>query len=185
MKEISDTHILSLLETEAQYEKGFRMLMEKYQERLYWHVRRMVITHEDADDVIQNVFIKVYKNIHRFEAKSKLYTWLYRIATNETLTFLKKRSKTVTDSIDNEELNMENRLTADAYFDGDDIQKRLQYALNTLPEKQRLVFNLRYYDEMPYNQISEVLETSVGALKASYHHAVKKVESYFKTQGIS
>jgi len=185
VKEISDSQILSLLETEAQYEKGFRLLMEKYQERLYWHVRRMVTTHEDADDVIQNVFIKVYKNIHRFEAKSKLYTWLYRIATNETLTFLKKRNKTQTDSIDNEDLNIENRLTADTYFDGDEVQKRLKYALSTLPEKQRLVFNLRYYDEMPYKQISEVLETSVGALKASYHHAVKKVESYFKTQGIN
>ena len=161
-------------------EQGFKLLMQKYQERLYWHVRRMVYEHDDANDVIQNTFIKVYRSIHKFEGKSKLYTWLYRIATNESITFLNKKNRKSTASLDNEDYNLENQLKADDYFDGDEIQQKLNAALSTLPEKQRAVFNLRYYDEMTYAEMSEVLGTSVGALKASYHHAVKKIESYLK-----
>jgi len=179
VKEITDEYILDLLKEGTQYELGFRLLVEKYQEQLYHHVRRMVINHEDTDDVLQNIFIKVYKSIARFEGKSKLYTWLYRIATNETITFLNKRKNRLTASIDDEDIYV-NQLRADTYFDGNEAQRRLQYALSTLPQKQKLVFNMRYYEEMPYAEISEILETSVGALKASYHHAVKKIELFFK-----
>lgn len=175
-----DEDILNLLKERSTFDKGFRQMVEKYQERLYWHIRRMVGTHEDADDVIQNTFIKVYRSIDRFKGDSKLYTWLYRIATNETITFINKRKKVMSTSIDNEDLNISNSLVADSYFDGDEAQIRLQKALETLPEKQRLVFNMRYYDEMPYKEISKILETSVGGLKASYHHAVKKIEAFFK-----
>lgn len=177
---ISDDHILGLLNQSNTFEKGFRMLMQKYQEKLYWHIRRMVMDHDDANDVIQNCFIKVYKSIHRFERKSKLYTWLYRIATNEAITHLNKQKKKATASIDDEESGISHRLEADAYFDGDEAQRQLQKALNTLPDKQRLVFNLRYFDEMSYKEMAEVLDTSVGALKASYHHAVKKIEQYLR-----
>jgi len=177
---ISDDEILALLRNEHSYESGFRKLMQKYQERLYWHIRRMVFEHDDANDVIQNTFVKVFRSIDRFEGKSQLYTWLYRIATNEAITFLNKKKKKSTSSIDNEELNLSNQLKADEYFDGDEAQRRLQQALTILPEKQRLVFNMRYFDEMSYQEISEVLDTSVGALKASYHHAVKKIEGYFR-----
>ena len=177
---ISDDHILSLLQNETNYEQGFRLLVQKYQERLYWHIRRLVTEHDDANDVIQNSFIKVYKSIDRFEGKSKLYTWLYRIATNESITYLNKKKRKATSSIDDESLGHAKPLTADAYFDGDEIQQKLQNAINTLPEKQRIVFNMRYYDEMKYQDISEVLNTSVGSLKASYHHAAKKIEQYLK-----
>lgn len=154
--------------------------MHKYQEKLYWHIRRIVQEHDDANDVIQNCFIKVYRNIDRFEKKSKLYTWLYRIATNEAITFVNRKKKKATTSIDDEESTVALKLEADPYFDGDAAQIQLQKALNTLPEKQRLVFNLRYFDEMSYKEMSDVLDTSVGALKASYHHAVKKIEQYLK-----
>ena len=176
----TDDQILSLCHKEANIEQGFKLLMLKYQERLYWHVRRMVLEHDDANDVIQNTFIKVYKSIHKFEGKSKLYTWLYRIATNESITFLNKKKKKSTTSLDNEEYNMSNQLKADEYFDGDEIQRKLCDALNQLPEKQKAVFNLRYFEEMKYDEMSEVLGTSVGSLKASYHHAVKKIETYLK-----
>ena len=176
----TDDQILSFCHKEANIEQGFKLLMLKYQERLYWHVRRMVLDHDDANDVIQNTFIKVYKSIHKFEGKSKLYTWLYRIATNESITFLNKKKKKSTASLDNEEYNMSNQLKADEYFDGDEIQRKLYDALNQLPEKQKAVFNLRYFEEMKYDEMSEVLGTSVGSLKASYHHAVKKIETYLK-----
>ncbi len=156
--------------------------MEKYQERLYWHIRRLVHEHEDANDVIQDCFIKVYRNIDKFERKSKLYTWLYRIATNEAITFLKKKQRRSADSIDEDEGGLANRLRADTYFDGEETQVRLLRALDELPEKQRLVFNMRYFEEMSYKDIAEVLNTSVGALKASYHHAVKKIEAFFKAE---
>jgi len=180
VNDISDDQILSLCNEEAKIEQGFKLLMQKYQERLYWHVRRMVFEHDDANDVIQNTFIKVFRSINKFEGKSKLYTWLYRIATNESITFLNKKNRKSTASLDNEDYNLENQLKADDYFDGDEIQRKLQDALNKLPEKQRVVFNLRYFDELGYKEMSEVLGTSVGALKASYHHAVKKIESYLK-----
>ncbi|MCB0549383.1 MAG: sigma-70 family RNA polymerase sigma factor [Phaeodactylibacter sp.] len=176
----TDEQILALLEKPQTSERGFRLLMEKYQERLYWHIRRLVCEHEDANDVIQDCFVKVYRNIHNFERKSKLYTWLYRIATNEAITFLKKKQRRSTASIDEEEGGLANQLQADVYFDGDEMQSRLLQALDELPEKQRLVFNMRYFEELSYKDISEVLDTSVGALKASYHHAVKKIEVFLK-----
>ena len=180
VNDTTDDQILSLCHEETKIEQGFKLLMQKYQERLYWHVRRMVFEHDDANDVIQNTFIKVYRSIQKFEGKSQLYTWLYRIATNEAITFLNKKKKKSTASLDNEDYNLENQLKADDYFDGDEIQRKLQDALNKLPEKQRAVFNLRYFEEMSYAEMSEVLGTSVGGLKASYHHAVKKIEIYLK-----
>lgn len=181
-QEITDEQILRFCHQSTQIERGFRLLMSKYQERLYWHVRRLVSEHEDANDVIQNVFVKVYRSIGNFEGKSKLYTWLYRIATNEAITFLNKKKRRQTSSIDEEETDLANRLEADHYFDGNAAQLRLQQALVTLPTKQRLVFNMRYFDEMSYKDISASLNTSVGALKASYHHAVKKVEAFLKEE---
>ena len=180
LKETSDEQIIRLLNNADSYEQGFRYLMSKYQERLYWHIRRLVIEHEDANDVIQNTFIKVYKGFKNFKGDSKLYTWLYRIATNESITFINKRKRHSTDSLDHEDNNLENQLEADAYFDGDAVQLHLQKALASLPEKQKIVFNLRYFEEMPYKKMAAILETSEGALKASYHHAVKKIEQYFK-----
>jgi RNA polymerase sigma factor (sigma-70 family) len=172
---------LDLLGSDTTHERGFRLLMVRYQEPLYRHVRRMVYDHDDANDVIQNTFIKVFRNVERFEGKSKLYTWLYRIATNEALTFMNTRNRKETDTIDDpENVHLANQLRADTFFDGSEIQIKLQQAIAILPDKQRTVFNLRYFEEMPYEQMSEVLGTSVGALKASYHHAVKKVEDFFK-----
>ncbi len=158
---------------------GFRTIMYQYQEKVYWHIRRMVTIHEDADDVLQNTFVKVYKNLDAFEGKSKIYTWIYRIATNESLTFLKSRNRKRTESLeDNDTVFIQ--LKADQYFDGNDAQIILQKAILTLPQKQKTVFNLRYYEEMSYKEMSDILETSVGALKASYHHAVKKIEDFIK-----
>ncbi len=175
----SDDEILDLICHDGQIETGFRLLMQKYQEKIYWHIRRIVLNHEEANDVVQNTFIKVYKNIDRFEGKSKLYTWIYRIATNEAISH-KKRSKTMY-SLDQEEGNVVNTLKADEYFDGSEIQAHLFAAIETLPDKQRVVFQMRYFDEISYRDLSEVLDTSEGALKASFHHAVKKIESYFNT----
>ena len=154
------------------------MLMVKYQQRLYWQIRRMVINHADADDVLQNVFIKVWKNLDKFEQQSQLFTWLYRITVNESLTFLNQKKRQNTDSLENENTNLAEQLTADRYFDGDEIQKKLQLAIDGLPNKQKQVFLMRYYDELSYEEMSEILGTSVGALKASYHFAVKKIESF-------
>jgi len=154
--------------------------MSQYKERLYWHVRRLVLVHEDADDVLQNTFIKIYKGILQFEGKSKLYTWLYRIATNEAITYLQSKARHAAASLDDTTTLLTNRLQADEWFDGDEVQVKLQKAIAQLPEKQRLVFNLRYYDEMSYEEMSAMLDTSVGALKASFHHAVKKVEAVFR-----
>ncbi len=154
--------------------------MGQYKERLYWHIRRMVLVHDDADDVLQNTFIKVYKGILQFEGKSKLYTWLYRIATNEAITHLQNRARQQTGPIDDENNPLANRLQADEWFDGDELQLQLHQAIALLPDKQKQVFNLRYYEEMPYEEMAGLLDTSVGALKASFHHAVKKVETFFK-----
>ena len=175
----SDEQILGLMRNPITMERGFRLLMTTYQERLYWQVRRLVTDHEDANDVLQNALVKVFRNIEQFEGKSGLYTWMYRIVTNEAITFLKQRNRQHSTSIDDVNINLANRLRADSFFDGDDLQIRLQQALQTLPERQKEVFNLRYYEEMSYEQISQLLNTSVGALKASFHHAVKKVEQFF------
>lgn len=183
VKNMTDEQLLVLLQNETSKERGFRLLVEQYQERLYWHIRRMVTEHEDANDVIQNTFIKVFRSIDRFKGNSALYTWLYRIATNESITFINSRKKKATAALDSEENSLSNQLEADDYFDGDQAQVLLQKALQGLPQKQRLVFQLRYYEELSYQEMSEVLDTSVGALKASYHHAVKKIESYFREVG--
>lgn len=181
MKENTDEHILNLLNNPTTYERGFRLLMQAYQEPLYRHIRRLVGNHDDANDVIQNTFIKIFRNIERFEGKSKLFTWLYRIATNEAITFLNSKNRKDTDTLDDPNtFYSANNMKADGFIDGDDIELKLQQALATLPDKQKAVFNLRYYDEMPYEEMAEVLDTSVGALKASYHHAAKKVEAFFK-----
>ncbi len=177
--EIVDERILSLLrEGGSHAESGFRLLMEQYQERLYWQIRRMVLDHEDANDVLQNCLVKVFRSSHTFEGKSKLYTWLYRIATNEAITFLNKKKQRQATPLDAGESPLANRLRADDHFDGDEAQRKLMSAIETLPDKQRQVFNLRYFDEMSYAEMSELLGTSEGALKASFHHAVKKIEGF-------
>lgn len=173
-----DEELIAGFRNEAGREAAFTRLVTKYQERLYWHIRRMVVVHEDADDVLQNVFIKVWKHLADFRQESGLYTWLYRIATNETLTWMDTRKRFAAVSIDGNEDYFSERIQAQRDFDPSKIEWKLQQAIATLPEKQRLVFNLRYYDEMPYEEMSRVLETSEGALKASYHHAVKKVEEF-------
>ncbi|MEE9439390.1 MAG: RNA polymerase sigma factor [Saprospiraceae bacterium] len=177
---LTDKQLLQLFKTDK--DAGFRVLMNQYQEQVYWHIRRMVIYHEDADDIVQNTFIKVYRFIDKFENNSKIYTWIYRIATNESLTFLKSKKRRSTVTIDDEQNSLINELKADSYFDGDEVQLLLQKALKILPSKQKAVFNLRYYEEMSYKDMSEVLTTSIGALKASYHHAVKKIEKYIKNE---
>lgn len=156
---------------------AFSQLVRLYQERLYWHIRKMVLNHDDANDLLQNTFMKAWSGIENFRGESQLSTWLYRIATNETITFLTSK-KNITISLGEMEETMIRNLEADSYFNGDETQIKLQKAILSLPEKQRLVFNMRFYDDMPYEQMSEILDTSVGALKASYHHASKKVESY-------
>lgn len=168
---------LKQLETQA---KAFEVLVNTYKERLYWHIRRIVLNHDDTDDVLQNTFIKVYKNIGDFKGDSKLYSWMYRIATNEALTFLKKKSKKLRISDTELQDKMIDNLQADVYFEGDEIQLKLQKAVAILPEKQKLIFNMKYFEEMKYEEISDILDTSVGGLKASYHLAVKKVESFLK-----
>ena len=162
----------------ASREAGYTRIIKKYQEKLYWHIRRMVVEHEDANDVLQNMFIKVWKGLENFREDSQLYTWLYRIATNESLSFLEQQKKRSSVSLSDVESGLSNRLQADKHFDANKLEWKLQVAIQQLPEKQRVVFNLRYYDEMPYEKMSRVLETSEGALKASYHHAVKKIEDF-------
>ncbi|MEN9570848.1 MAG: hypothetical protein RL172_2079 [Bacteroidota bacterium] len=173
-----DKELLLQFKNPALKERAFTAIIKKYQEKLYWHIRRMVVQHEDANDVLQNMFIKVWNGLDNFREDSQLYTWLYRIATNECLTFLEQQKKRLAISLSDEEGVMANTLKAEKNFDANKIEWKLQLAMQQLPEKQRLVFNLRYYDEMPYEQMSRVLQTSEGALKASYHHAVKKIEDY-------
>jgi RNA polymerase sigma-70 factor (ECF subfamily) len=175
----SDEQILGLMRNPVTLERGFRLLMDAYQDRLYWQVRRMVTDHDDANDVLQNAMVKVFRSITQFEGKSGIYTWMYRIVTNEAITFLNQRKRRSATSIDDANINLANRLHADSYFDGDEAQIRLQQALQTLPERQKEVFNLRYYEEMSYEEMSQLLNTTVGSLKASFHHAVKKVEQFF------
>jgi RNA polymerase sigma-70 factor (ECF subfamily) len=176
---LDDKELLQLFKEEATKESAYTRIIKKYQEKLYWHIRRMVVDHEDANDVLQNVFIKVWKNLANFREDSQLYTWLYRIATNESLTFLEQQKKRSSVSIsDDDNSAMSNKLVADKDFDGNKLEWKLQLAIQRLPEKQKAVFNLRYFEEMPYEEMSRVLETSEGALKASYHHAVKKIEDF-------
>ena len=171
------TLLVHALQNPATQEAGFKILIKEYQQPLYWHIRKIVFDHEDADDVLQNTYIKVFKNIKNFRGESKLFSWMYRIATNEALTFMKQKSRKLGLSLNEFNEKQVNQLEADVYFEGDAIALKLQLAVANLPEKQRLVFNLKYYEELKYDEISEILETSVGALKASYHHAVKKIKN--------
>ena len=168
--------VIKELKSSTTQEKAFKNLVDKYKERLYWHIRRIVLDHDDTDDVLQNTFIKVYRNIQSFNEDSAIYTWMYRIATNEALSFLQKRAKFYNASNEELQQKMMENLRADTYFDGDEIQMKLQQAIATLPDKQRLVFNMKYFEELKYEDMAAILDTSVGALKASYHHAVKKIE---------
>lgn len=173
-----DSELLVQFRDPATKESAYTSIIRKYQEKLYWHVRRMVIEHEDANDVLQNVFIRVWNALENFREDSQLYTWLYRIATNECLTFLEQQKKRAAVPLGDVESGLENKIKADKHFDASKLEWKLQLAIQQLPEKQRIVFSLRYYDEMPYEEMAKVLETSEGALKASYHHAVKKIEDY-------
>ncbi len=173
-----DIELLNKFRQPEQKERAFTDIIKKYQEKLYWHIRRMVIDHEDTNDILQNMFIKVWKGLENFREDSQLFTWLYRIATNECLTFLEQRKRRASISLGDEENGLANRIKADEGFDINKLEWKLQVAIQQLPEKQRLVFNLRYYDEMPYEEMSKVLDTSQGALKASYHHAARKIEDY-------
>ena len=173
----SDSELLEIYSREN--ESGFRLIVEKYTERLYWHIRKILISHEDTDDVLQNTFLKVWNGLGSFRQKSGLFTWLYRIATNEALSFLNQKKRRSLISFEGGvEKQLSGSLDADEYFDGDELQLKLQKALLTLPEKQRLVFNMKYFDEIKYEDMAEILGTSVGALKASYHHAIRKIEKY-------
>jgi len=176
-----ETLVQQLKEKDSQ-SQAFEVLINTYKERLYWHIRRIVLNHDDADDVLQNTFIKVFRNIDGFKGDSKLYSWMYRIGTNEALSFLKAKTRKLGVSNDELQQRMANNLQADVYFEGEEIQLKLQKAIAILPEKQKLVFNMKYFEELKYEEISEILETSVGGLKASYHLAVKKIEAYLKEE---
>ncbi len=176
----SDKEILTKIKNGKTAEQGFALLMEKYQEQTYWHVRRILIDHENTNDVLQNTFIKVWKNINKFREDSKLYTWIYRIATNEALSFIKSNKSKYFVSIDEMSDNFGEKLEADVYFDGNNIQRKLFKAIASLPNRQKMVFNMRYFDAMTYQEIADVIGVSIGTLKASYHIAAKKVETFLK-----
>lgn len=176
LAQIDDKTILELFREESSRNTALGYLIAKYQQRIYWHIRKIVISHDDSDDVLQNTFIKIWKGLDNFKEESQLFTWIYRIATNEAISFLRQKEKKNTTSIHPIEYELSRNLESDNYFSGDEIQLKLQQAILTLPEKQRLVFNMRYYDEVPYEEMSRILDTSVGALKASYHIAAKKIE---------
>ena len=173
-----DQELLQSFKEPATRERAFTGIIKKYQEKLYWHIRRMIVDHDDTNDVLQNMFIKVWKGLENFREDSQLYTWLYRIATNESLTFLSQQKKRSFVSLSDVETGLSNKLKSDTNFDANKLEWKLQLGIQNLPEKQRLVFNLRYYDEMPYEEMSKILDTSEGALKASYHHAAKKIEEF-------
>lgn len=174
----NETQLVEQLKSKNHKEQAFRVLITLYKERLYWHIRNIVKSHDDTDDVLQNTFIKIYKNIDNFKGDSKLFSWMYRIATNESITFINKNAKRLQTTNEEVQQLAINNLAADVYFEGDAIQLKLQKAIATLPEKQQLVFNMKYFEDIKYKDMSDILETSEGALKASYHIAVKKIEAY-------
>jgi RNA polymerase sigma-70 factor (ECF subfamily) len=175
---LEDKELLEKIRNPSHKEQGFTFLVKKYQQRIYWHIRKMVIDHDDTDDILQEVFIKVWKNIDKFREDSSLYTWIYKIATHECLNFLSRQKQRSMYSISDAGTELNNKLDHSSYIDGKEIQMKLQKALLKLPDKQRLVFNMKYFDDMKYEEIAEITETSVGGLKASYHLAVKKIEEY-------
>ena len=176
---ITDAEIIAMMQEERSQEKGLRVLMDTYQSRLYWHIRRMIVDHDLAQDVLQDTFIKVYQNFHQFKQESKLYTWLYRIATNEALQQLNKL-KRMNRTDEDPEYHLVNMVADNISAEADEIQVLLQKAIQTLPEKQKLVFMMRYYDELPYEEISNIVDMSVGTLKTNYHYAKQKIETYIK-----
>jgi RNA polymerase sigma-70 factor (ECF subfamily) len=175
---LSDSELLAQFKNPSTKETAFTGIVKKYQERLYWQIRRMAVSHEDTNDILQNVLVRVWNALDKFREDSQLYTWLYRIASNESLSFIEQRKKKSAVSLNDVENGISNKIKADEHFDSQKIEWKLQLAIQQLPEKQRVVFSLRYYDEMPYEEMSKALGTSEGALKASYHHAVKKVEEF-------
>ena len=177
---MEDKELLLKLRDPDSMNYGFNLLVRKYQQKIYWHIRKMVIDHDDADDLVQDVFIKVWKHIENFREDAQLYTWIYRIATNECLNFLRKKKNKFFLPIHDVQNELSEKLDSSHYIDGDEIQLKLQKALLKLPDKQRLVFNMKYFDEMKYEEISEITNTTVGSLKANYHHAVKKIEAFLK-----
>lgn len=176
---IQETEIIQLMSSDKSREKGVRLMMDAYQSRLYWHIRRFVVDHDLAQDILQDTFIKAYQNFHQFKQESQLYTWLYRIATNESLQQLNKLNK-MQKSDEDSTNHLQNLVADNIQPDADEIQVLLQKAINTLPEKQKLVFNMRYYDDLPYEEISQILDMSVGTLKTNYHYAKQKVEDFIK-----
>lgn len=183
---MTDKELIDLFQVDASKERAFNFLVKKYQQKIYYQIRRMVIHHEDSNDVMQNVFIKVWSGLHSFRQEAQLSTWLYKIAYNETMSFLAKRKRERTSSYElnlsseNQNHSIENTLRADPYFNADEVEIKFQTAINLLPDKQKIVFNMKYFDELKYEEMSAILNTSVGALKASFHHAVKKIEEYLK-----
>jgi RNA polymerase sigma-70 factor (ECF subfamily) len=180
--DLNEQELINDLKSDGNREKAFQVLVKTYQERLYWHIRKIVMNHDDADDILQNVYLKVWKNVDGFREDSSLFTWLFRIATNESLSHLQKQRRHSIVSMNDVGDYLAESLESDVYFEGDAIQKKLQLAIVQLPEKQRIVFNMKYFDEMKYEEMSEILKTSVGALKASFHFAVKKIEDFIKEE---
>ncbi len=178
---LEDQELIEKLSCEETRNFAFNQLVRKYQERIYWHIRKMVVDHDDADDVVQEVFVKVWKNLHTFRQDARLYTWIYRIATNECLNFLKKKKRASFFSITDYQDVLVSKLDQNVHMDGDFIEMKLQKAILTLPDKQRMVFNMKYFDDLRYEDIAEITGTSVGSLKASYHHAVKKIEDFLNS----
>ncbi len=181
MKEYSDEELLSMFSGGDNPNYAFNLIVKKYQEPIYWHVRRLVISHDDTNDIVQDVFVKAWQGLDKFRKDAALFTWLYRIATNEALSFLKKKKRRYLLPLVDVSKQLEESLEADVYYEGGEMEKTVQKAILSLPEKQRVVFNLRYHDEMKYEDMARILDTSVGALKASYHHAVKKIQKYIST----
>jgi RNA polymerase sigma-70 factor (ECF subfamily) len=175
---LEDKELLKKIRDAESRELGFSLLVKKYQQRIYWHIRKMVIDHDDTDDILQEVFIKVWKGIDKFREDSSLYTWIYRIATHECLNFLTRKRRRSMLSLADVSAELSEKLDHSSYIEGTEIQMKLQKALLKLPDKQRLVFNMKYFDDMKYEEIAEITDTSVGGLKASYHLAVKKIEEY-------
>ena len=173
---MEDNEIIELFKLKNKKEEAFRLLVDKYKEKLYWHIRKMVLNHEDTNDILQNTFVKIWQGLKEFRYESGLYTWMYRIATNESINFLNEKKRKVYGNSGEITEALENMLESDIYFSGDEIQKELQKAILKLTDRQRLIFNMKYFDDMPYEDIAAILEVAVGTLKATYHNAVKKIE---------
>ena len=180
MNQLNETDIIVSIQNPDTKREAFRQIVSSYSQPLYWQIRRLVLSHDDANDILQETFIKAWINLDCFRGDSKISTWLYKIAINESLNFLQKQKAKYNIAIDNPECQILNQLEEDPFFDGDKVEKQLQQAIRNLPEKQRIIFNLKYFQELKYEDISEIMGTSVGALKASYHHAVKKIKDFFE-----